>query len=106
MRGGGPDPPSAIQATELPGVEDVGQLALAVAGPGPAALQLVHVGEGDAAFGGVGVAHGGDVYDADAPQGEGGGGGGEEEGREVVGEKPVGEVVGLELGFVAVGGDG
>ena len=60
-------------------MKDVGQFTLPVARPGPA-FELIHVLEGDAAFWGGGVAHGGYVYDSHGTCGEGGGGG-EQEGR-------------------------
>jgi len=65
VRRSSPDALGAVQAAEFPGVQDVGEFALAVARP-EAALELVHVCERDAAFGGEGMAHGGYVYDADA----------------------------------------
>ena len=65
MRSCSPDPPRAVQTSEFSSVKDVGEFGLAVARPGTAG-ELVHVGELDAAFWGIGVAHGGYVYDAHA----------------------------------------
>lgn len=91
----------------LGGVEDVGELALAVARPEPQSagvLRCLEGREGDASLGRIAEARGGEEDDADVRRG--GLGGWVEHGRE---EFPhdmrVREVVGAELDLAAVAGE-